>query len=61
MIAKSPETPGERGGGTRYGSKAELATLIEVGQDISASLDLDEVLKRAVRQAARLMRAKMCS
>jgi signal transduction histidine kinase len=41
--------------------QAELATLIDVGQDISASLDLDEVLKRVVRQAARLMRAKVCS
>ena len=26
--------------------QAELATLIDVGQDISASLDLDEVLQR---------------
>lgn len=41
--------------------RAELTTLIEVGQDISASLDLDEVLQRIVRQAARLMHAKVCS
>lgn len=41
--------------------RAELATLIDVGQDISASLDLDEVLQRVVRQATRLMRAKVCS
>jgi len=41
--------------------RAELATLIDVGQDISASLDLDEVLPRVVRQATRLMRAKVCS
>ncbi|MBI3327755.1 MAG: GAF domain-containing protein, partial [Nitrospinae bacterium] len=41
--------------------KEELSTLIEVGQDIAASLDLDEVLRRVVRQATRLMRAKVCS
>jgi signal transduction histidine kinase len=41
--------------------KAELGTLIEVGQDIAASLELDEVLRRVARQAARLMRAKVCS
>ena len=41
--------------------QAELATLIDVGQDISASFDLDEVLRRIVRQATRLMRAKVCS
>jgi signal transduction histidine kinase len=41
--------------------KAELGTLIETGQDIAASLELDEVLRRIVRQAARLMRAKVCS
>jgi signal transduction histidine kinase len=41
--------------------RAEAATLIDVGQDISASLNLDEVLQRVVRQAAQLMRAKVCS
>ena len=41
--------------------RAELTTLIDVGQDISASLDLDEVLQRVVRQATRLMRAKVGS
>lgn len=41
--------------------KAALGTLIEVGQDIAASLELDEVLRRVVRQAVRLMRAKGCS
>jgi signal transduction histidine kinase len=41
--------------------KAELGTLIEVGQDIAASLELDEVLRRVVRQAARLMQGKVCS
>lgn len=41
--------------------REELRTLVDVGQDIAASLELDEVLKRVVRQAARLMRAKACS
>ena len=41
--------------------RAEAATLIDVGQDLSTSLNLDEVLQRVVRQAARLMRAKVCS
>jgi len=31
--------------------QAELATFIDVGQDISASFDLDEVLRCIVRQA----------
>jgi signal transduction histidine kinase len=39
----------------------ELRTLIEVGQDLSASLELDEVLRRVVRQATQLMRGRMCS
>src|SRR5882672_1340334 len=39
----------------------ELRTLLEVGQDISASLELEEVLRRVVRQATQLMRARMCS
>jgi two-component system, NtrC family, sensor histidine kinase HydH len=38
--------------------KAELCTLIEVSSDITASLDLDEVFKRVVRHAARLLRAQ---
>jgi two-component system, NtrC family, sensor histidine kinase HydH len=37
--------------------KGELCTLIEVSSDITASLDLDEVFKRVVRHAARLLRA----
>lgn len=41
--------------------RAELTTLIDVGQDVSASLEPDEVLKRVVRQATRLMRAKVGS
>ncbi|MBI3330406.1 MAG: GAF domain-containing protein, partial [Nitrospinae bacterium] len=41
--------------------KEELGTLVEVGQDVAGSLELDEVLRRIVRQAARLMRAKLCS
>ncbi len=45
----------------RAQQRAEAATLIDVGQDISASLNLDEVLQRVVRQAAQLMRAKVCS
>jgi signal transduction histidine kinase len=36
--------------------KEELCTLIEVSGDITASLDLDEVFKRVVRHAARLLR-----
>jgi signal transduction histidine kinase len=38
--------------------KDELCTLIEVSRDITASLDLDEVLKRVVRHAARLLRVQ---
>jgi signal transduction histidine kinase len=38
--------------------KEEHCTLIEVSCDITASLDLDEVFKRVVRQAARLLRAQ---
>jgi transcriptional regulator with GAF, ATPase, and Fis domain len=38
--------------------KEELCTLIEVSSDITASLDLDEVFKRVVRHAARLLRAQ---
>lgn len=41
--------------------KQALRTLIEVGQEIAASLEPDEVLRRVTRQAARLMRAKICS
>jgi signal transduction histidine kinase len=41
--------------------KQALGTLIEVGQEIAASLEPDEVLWRVTRQAARLMRAKICS
>ncbi len=41
--------------------KQVLRTLIEVGQEIAASLEPDEVLRRVTRQAARLMRAKICS
>ena len=36
--------------------KEELCTLIEVSGDITASLDLDEVFKRVVRHATRLLR-----
>jgi GAF domain-containing protein len=36
----------------------ELCTLIEVSCDITASLDLEEVFKRVVRQAARLLRVQ---
>jgi hypothetical protein len=36
----------------------ELCTLIEVSRDITASLDLDEVSRRVVRHAARLLRAQ---
>jgi two-component system, NtrC family, sensor histidine kinase HydH len=35
--------------------KEELCTLIEVSSDIAASLDLDEVLRRVVRHATRLL------
>jgi GAF domain-containing protein len=35
--------------------KEELCTLIEVSRDIAASLDLDEVLRRVVRHATRLL------
>lgn len=38
--------------------KDELCTLIEVSRDITASLDLDEVLRRVVRYAARLLRVQ---
>jgi len=44
-----------------FRQREERCTLIEVGQDIGASLDLDEVLRRVVRQATQLMRARMCS
>jgi signal transduction histidine kinase len=38
--------------------KEELCTLIEASSNIAASLDLDEVYKRVVRHAARLLRAQ---
>src|SRR5262245_47201368 len=38
--------------------KDELYTLIEVSRDITASLDLDEVLRRVVRHATRLLRVQ---
>jgi GAF domain-containing protein len=38
--------------------KEERSTLIEVSCDITASLDLDEVFKRVVRHAARLLRVQ---
>jgi signal transduction histidine kinase len=38
--------------------KAELCTLIEISRDIAASLDLDEVLGRVVRDAVRLLRVQ---
>jgi len=38
--------------------KEELCTLIEISGDITASLDLEEVFKRVVRQAARLLRVQ---
>ncbi|MGH8068954.1 MAG: GAF domain-containing protein [Candidatus Entotheonellia bacterium] len=38
--------------------KEELCTLIEVSCDITASLDLDEVFRRVVRHAARLLRVQ---
>jgi signal transduction histidine kinase len=41
--------------------KEELCTLIEVSSDIAASLDLDEVLRRVVRHAARLLRVQAAS
>jgi signal transduction histidine kinase len=41
--------------------KEELCTLIEVSRDIAASLDLDEVLRRVVRHAARLLRVQASS
>jgi two-component system, NtrC family, sensor histidine kinase HydH len=41
--------------------KEELCTLIEVSRDIAASLDLDEVLRRVVRHAVRLLRAQASS
>jgi signal transduction histidine kinase len=41
--------------------KQELCTLIELGRDITASLDLDEVLRRVVRHATRLLRVQMSS
>jgi two-component system, NtrC family, sensor histidine kinase HydH len=41
--------------------KDELCTLIEVSRDISASLDLDEVLRRVVRHAARLLRVQVAA
>jgi two-component system sensor histidine kinase HydH len=41
--------------------KKELYTLVEVGRDIAASLDLDEVLRRVVRHAARLLHVQASS
>jgi signal transduction histidine kinase len=41
--------------------KAELCTLIEISRDIAASLDLDEVLGRVVRDAVRLLRVQASS
>jgi GAF domain-containing protein len=41
--------------------KAELCTLIEISRDIAASLDLDEVLRRVVRHAVRLLRVQAAS
>jgi signal transduction histidine kinase len=41
--------------------KEELYTLIEVSSDIAGSLDLDEVLRRVVRHAARLLRIQAAS
>jgi signal transduction histidine kinase len=41
--------------------KEELCTLIEVGRDITASLDLAEVLRRVVRHASRLLQATAAS
>jgi signal transduction histidine kinase len=41
--------------------KEELCTLIEVSRDITASLDLDEVLRRVVRHAVRLLRVQASS
>lgn len=41
--------------------KEELCTLIEVGREITSSLDLDEVLKRVVRHATRLLHVQASS
>jgi two-component system, NtrC family, sensor histidine kinase HydH len=41
--------------------KEELCALIEVSRDIAASLDLDEVLRRVVRHATRLLRVPASS
>jgi signal transduction histidine kinase len=41
--------------------KEELCTLVEVSRDIAASLDLDEVLRRVVRHAVRLLRVQSSS
>jgi GAF domain-containing protein len=41
--------------------REELCALIEVGRDITASLDLDEVLRRVVRQSARLLHVQATS
>jgi signal transduction histidine kinase len=41
--------------------KEELCALIEVSRDIAASLDLDEVLRRVVRHATRLLRVQASS
>jgi signal transduction histidine kinase len=41
--------------------KEELCILIEIGRDITSSLDLDEVLRRVVRHATRLLRVQVSS
>jgi two-component system, NtrC family, sensor histidine kinase HydH len=41
--------------------KEELCALIEVSRDVAASLDLDEVLRRVVRHAVRLLRVQSSS
>ncbi|MFZ2641348.1 MAG: GAF domain-containing protein [Verrucomicrobiia bacterium] len=40
---------------------AQLETLITIGQDILLPLTLEEVLRHIVREARRLMRARLCS
>ncbi|MFA5193477.1 MAG: GAF domain-containing protein [Verrucomicrobiia bacterium] len=40
---------------------AQLDTLITIGQDILLPLTLEEVLRHIVREARRLMRARLCS
>lgn len=39
----------------------QLATIVEMGRDLSATLDLPEVLQRIVRQARRLLGGKLTS